>query len=96
MASQSAGRKGRPYRRARAQVLAISTVCWLCGHEGAGDVDHQPPLVRLRELGLDPDDPAYMRPAHGAYSRCRTCGRCCNQHKGAREHVPEVIHSRPW
>jgi hypothetical protein len=28
-------RKGRPRRRARAKVLADSTICWLCGHDGA-------------------------------------------------------------
>jgi hypothetical protein len=93
----SSGRKGRRWRRCRAAVLAVSTVCHLCGHEGAGDGDHHPlPLQKLIALGLDPDDPQHVKPAHGAYSRCPTCGRCCNQSKGNREHVPEVIHSRNW
>jgi hypothetical protein len=91
-----AGRRTRAYQAARALVLTASTVCWLCGHEGAGSVDHEPPLKELRRLGLDPDDPRYLRPAHGALSRCPTCGRCCNEAKGARDHQPTVVHSRRW
>lgn len=94
--SASAGRKGRPWRRARAEVLTASTVCWLCGHEGAGDVDHHPPIDVLRAAGLDPDDPAHLRPSHGALSRCPTCGRCCNQSKGNREHIAQAPASRAW
>jgi hypothetical protein len=94
--SRSAGRKGRPWRRTRASVLATSTVCWLCGHEGAGDVDHDPPRDELLAHGLDPEDPRFLRPAHGASSRCRTCGRCCNQVKGNRDHLPKRTNSRAW
>jgi hypothetical protein len=79
---RSKGRTGRPWRRAREQVLAASTICHLCGHDGAGDVDHDPPLVTLQALGIDPRDPQHLRPAHGALSRCPTCKRCCNQIKG--------------
>jgi hypothetical protein len=92
----SSGRSGRPWLRTRAHVLSVSTVCWLCGHEGAGDVDHDPPLVELRHLGLDPNDPRYCRPAHGALSRCQTCNRACNQVKGARDHIPQRTSSRAW
>ncbi|MGI5232873.1 hypothetical protein [Actinoallomurus sp. CA-142502] len=93
----SDGRTGRPWRRARAQVLAASTVCVLCGHEGAGDVDHDPPLTVIRALGLDPCDPALLRPAHGSLSRCPTCGRCCNQIKGSRAAMPPPLNtSRRW
>ena len=92
-----AGRRTRRYQAARAAVLATSTLCWLCGHEGAGSVDHEPPLKTLRALGMDPDDPRFLRPAHGALSRCQTCGgKACNESKGAREHRPTRINSRIW
>jgi hypothetical protein len=94
--ARSSGRKGRPWRRIRAQVLATSTVCWLCGHEGAGDIDHDPPRSELLARGLNPEDPQYLRPAHGAYSRCPTCGRCCNQVRGNRDHIPPRTTSRAW
>lgn len=81
----SSGRKGRRWRRCRTAVLSVSTCCHLCGHEGAGEADHHPlPRGELKRLGLDPDDPQYSKPAHGAKSRCPTCGRCCNQVKGAK------------
>lgn len=92
----SSGRKGRRWRRVRGDVLAASTVCWLCGHEGAGSVDHDPPLRELRRLRLDPEDPRYLKPAHGALSRCPTCGKACNEVKGARPAAHTVIHSRAW
>lgn len=96
MTATHAGRRGRPWRRARAHVLSITTVCWICGHEGAGEADHEPPLAELKRLGLDPNDPQFLRPAHGALSRCPTCGRCCNQAKGNREHIPQAPASRAW
>jgi hypothetical protein len=94
----SSGRKGRPWRRCRAIVLSVSTVCHLCGHEGARDGDHHPiPLQELKRLGLDPDDARYVKPAHGANSRCPTCGRCCNQVKGAKVgYVVPAKGSRNW
>lgn len=92
----SSGRTGRPWNRIRAQVLATSTVCWLCGHEGAGAVDHDPPRSVLIAHGLDPEDPRYLRPAHGSLSRCPTCGRACNESKGAREGRPQHTSSRAW
>lgn len=90
------GRNTRRYQQNRAALLAISDVCWLCGHAGAGSADHEPPLKELRRLGLDPDDMRYMRPAHGALSRCPTCGKACNEAKGAREPQRRVVHSRAW
>lgn len=94
--SRHAGRKTRAYRKARADILAASTICWLCGHDGAGSIDHEPPLKELRRLGWDADDPRYMRPAHGALSRCKTCGKACNEAKGAGRGVRAVVHSRRW
>jgi hypothetical protein len=93
----SSGRKGRPWRRCRAIVLASSTICHLCGHDGAGDGDHHPfTLQQLRAMGEDPNDPRWVKPAHGALSRCPTCGRCCNQMKGDRPTAPHTTASRAW
>ncbi len=71
---------GRPYRRARAVTLAASTLCWLCGHEGATTVDHVTP----RSKGGAVADPANLEPAHGV-TGCPTCGRRCNQERGAND-----------
>ncbi len=92
---RSLGRTGRRWRRARAQCLDTSTICWLCGHDGATDADHEPPLKKLEELGLDPCDPAYLRPAHGV-TGCPTCGRRCNQQKGTGPALPVHRSSRDW
>lgn len=91
MATASAGRKGRRYRAARQQMFAQhGDVCSICGHHGAGDAHHVPARKRLIELGLDPDDPRYLRPAHGVESPCPVCPwvkgkpRRCNQIVGAK------------
>ncbi|WP_433233750.1 hypothetical protein [Actinomadura nitritigenes] len=93
--ARSRGRTGRPYRRARAAVLATSSTCWICGHDGADQADHDPPLAVLEEMGLDPADPAFMHPAHGV-NGCPTCGRKCNQSRGNRPHLPPSSTSRDW
>jgi predicted kinase len=72
------GRRGRPWRRARQQVLAASRTCWICGHGGADSADHVTPLVD----GGDALDPDNLAPAH--YRPCPTCGRRCNTAKGRR------------
>jgi hypothetical protein len=72
------GRWGRPWRRVRAQVLAASTVCWVCGHDGSDSVDHITPLA----LGGAALDPANLAPAH--HKPCTTCGRRCNTARGTR------------
>lgn len=69
-------RKGRPYRRWRTAVLARSTICWICGHDGADSADHLVPLARGGAL-LDPDNGA---PAH--HAPCPTCSRRCNTARG--------------
>lgn len=91
------GRKGRPWRRARAACLAASTVCHLCRHEGAGEADHHPlPLAELISRGMNPNDPDNLRPAHGSSSPCPTCGLCCNQVKGNKINAPRASRSRAW
>ncbi|MEV4158998.1 hypothetical protein [Nonomuraea dietziae] len=99
--ARSKGRTGRPWRRVRAQVLAESDVCWLCGHPDANEVDHEPPLRELELHGLDPRDPRFLRPAHGPRRTaegiigCPHCGRMCNQEKGTGA-APALRTSRKW
>lgn len=95
--ARSLGRTGRRWRTARANVLNRSRVCWICGHGGSGSVDHDPPLAELERLGIDPCDERFLKPAHGALSRCPVCGRCCNESKGNRpggRPVPRTL--RVW
>lgn len=96
MVAEHAGRKGRPWRRVRAEVLAESTVCHICGHPGSQDVDHVIPRWLVVELGGDPNDKTNLRPAHGT-AGCPTCGRRCNREKGAKlAPDPPPRHSRDW
>lgn len=74
--NQRRGRGGRPWRRVRAQVLAASRVCWICGHDGSDSVDHLTPLADDGEAL----DPANLAPAH--HAPCPTCGRRCNAARG--------------
>ena len=71
--ARSKGRTGRPYLRARSQVLKRSTICWLCGEDGADTVDHIVPVSLMTDPN-DPrlNDPGNMRPAH----------RSCNSKRG--------------
>lgn len=97
--SASAGRSGRPWRRARDACLAASTTCHICRHPGAGEADHHPlTRVQLIARGLNPDDPQYLRPAHGTSARCPVCGRACNQEKNRKQPPapPQQINSRRW
>lgn len=95
--TRSLGRGGRRWRTVRAEILRISDVCHICAHPGAGDVDHDPiPLREVELLGLDPCDPANLKPAHGALSRCPTCGKNCNGLKGARTDFVLNPSSRAW
>ena len=77
MVARTAGRKGRPWRRAQAQVKHQPDVCSWCGHPGANEVDH------IRELwqGGHPLDPRNHARIHGSSCPCPTCGQSCNQVK---------------
>lgn len=94
MPQRSRHRAGRPWQRARRQMFAIyGTTCHLCGHDGAGEADH------LMPISVDPDqplDPHTMRPAHGANSRCPTCGRACNTERGNRPITRPLRTSQDW
>lgn len=83
------GRCNRPFRRARAEVLSQSDVCWLCGHIGADTVDHVIPLRVLRETGQMhlANDASNLRPAH----------RSCNSRRQDRMIATTIIRpSRRW
>lgn len=78
-------------------VLAQSTVCHLCGHGGAGEVDHRVPRSVVLASGGDPGDIANLAPAHGAKSPCPICRVACNQAKGDRpDWTAPRSQSRVW
>jgi 5-methylcytosine-specific restriction endonuclease McrA len=89
---RSKGRTGRPWRRARARVLATQTVCWLCGqpvdrslpwpHPMSATIDHR---VALAAGGAELD-PANLALAHFG----------CNSSKGDGTRVPGMHTSRAW
>lgn len=85
---------GSRYRKARAAVLAASSTCWICGHEGADQVDH------LESRSVNPvrdiADVTNLRPAHGV-NGCATCGLRCNQSRGdGRATATPARRSRQW
>ncbi len=61
------------YEANRAILLAYTTRCWLCGHDGADQADHVIPRSRGGTSEL-----RNLRPAHGT-DPCPICGRRCNQ-----------------
>lgn len=97
MTAKHAGRKGRPYLRARALVLATSNTCWICGHPEARTADHVIPVWQCIANGWHHllDNPANMRPAHGTGNLCPECGRSCNQER-ANGQVKPGRKSRVW
>lgn len=90
MVARWAGRKGRTWREAKAQLNATSQLCWWCGHPGAYEADHEPAREVLLKLGMDPNDLRYLRPIHGGSCRCTTCGQACNQVKGTGRGKPRM------
>lgn len=77
---------------ARKAVLARSTVCVLCGHEGADQADH----VRPRSLHpeIADEDVTNLQPVHGV-NKCPTCQEACNQVKGNGT-LTKPVASRSW
>lgn len=78
MTAKHAGRRGRPWRRLRAEAIATyGPLCWICGrhidlslprnHPRSYDADHLDPLA----LGGAPLDLARIRPAHAHCNRSR-------------------------
>ena len=74
----------RAIRARHKRILAVSTVCWLCGHEGADAVDHKIPVALRPDLA---DDLSNLAPAHH-FADCPECGRKCNRVKGDRIVTP--------
>jgi len=109
--SGRSGRSGTPeFQRNRPLVLRASDICGLCGHGGARTVDHIIPKPRWpRDLygNLLPgfDGLHNLQPAHGTtgsdatrvgrHNRCPTCGKLCNQSKGALR-TSVRVRSRNW
>ena len=61
-------------------------ICWLCGHDGANQVDHVIPVAVSPQLSWQLGN---LRPAHGVPgNRCETCGQACNQAKAAGQLQP--------
>jgi hypothetical protein len=57
---------GRKVRQLALLVVEVKgSECWLCGLPGADSPDHDPPRSVLVRAGVpDPDDLAYLNPAH--------------------------------
>lgn len=81
----------RAIRERNKRILAACDICHICGHAGADGVDHVLAYVRCLDLGLDPDDPTNLKPAH--HDACPTCGRKCNREKGDRDYAPIIRRS---
>lgn len=80
-------------RQARnARILAASTVCHICGHEGSDAVDHVVPLRPQPGQAQGTEDPNNLRPAHHDQP-CPTCGRKCNREKANKVFAPIVRRS---
>ena len=97
MVAKEAGRHGRPFRRVRAEVLAASRICWLCGHDGSDSVDHVIPRAVALATGQDRllNDAANLRPAH--HQPCPQCGVRCNRKRGTGMGKPKTVgQSRQW
>jgi hypothetical protein len=72
---------GRRYRILRRAYLEANPVCWICGHGGSNQIDHDPPRAQHKAKL----DQSTWRPAHGnGMGRCPTCGRACNQERGTK------------
>ncbi|GHJ11203.1 hypothetical protein TPA0907_55700 [Micromonospora humidisoli] len=76
------------HERNRAAVLGASTVCWLCGHDGADQADDVIPKSKGGTSAV-----SNLRPAHGTRP-CGTCGVRCNQVRGNADATPPAPPSR--
>lgn len=78
MAGKHAGRHGYRWRKVRAEVLAASDVCHICGLPGSTTVDHYPvsraDAIARGRLDLL-EDKANLRPAHLGCNSSRGRGR---------------------
>ena len=92
MSTANHGRRGRVWRRLRAQVLRQEPTCYWCGRRPSTCVDHLLPLSQRPDL---------------AHVRSNLVGACmpCNASKGDRARPGKAapkppprqpLHSRPW
>lgn len=71
-------------RHKKARVIAAhGGVCWICGHEGATEVDHVVPWAEWCDDTLSVHDQTNLAPAHA--EPCATCGRDCHADKSKAE-----------
>jgi hypothetical protein len=95
----------RWYRKAKAEFLTAHPTCWICGHDGADQIDHVIPVSVVPELAMVV---ANWRPAHGV-NGCPECPptvsadkrrhgqpRRCNQARGTKPDLPPSPRSRRW
>lgn len=80
----TARRRDRFTRDQHKRILQRSTICHICGHDGADAVDHIIPLARGGS-----DDLTNKAPAHHNQP-CPTCKIKCNRVKGTKI-VPKTI-----
>ena len=79
MTARTHGRKGRPWRRLREQVLREEPLCYLCGRRPSTTVDHVWPLSKYPHL------------AHDRQNLRGSC-RFCNLSKGTG--LPKLLQRR--
>lgn len=81
------------YRKIRAQILAASDVCIVCGHGASDAVDH----IHARSKGGAKLDPDNLAPIHGV-AGCPICLRKCNSEKSDRPlaDVVQLVTSVDW
>jgi 5-methylcytosine-specific restriction endonuclease McrA len=77
----------RAIRERNRKILAASDICHICGKPGADAVDHVRPWVECVRLGINPDDPANLKPAH------HDVEPKCNRRKSDKAHAPIVRRS---
>lgn len=77
--SRAKGRCTRKFRDMRAKILATSTICAYCGHDGSDSVDHVEPKHLRPDLAEVEEN---LVPAHNF--PCPTCGQRCNRVKGTK------------
>lgn len=78
---------GRARQSRNARILGASTICHVCGHDGADAVDH---VIALANGGRD--DETNLAPAHH-FAPCPTCGIKCNRVKTDKPHAPIIRRS---
>ena len=88
------GRNTATRDKHRAVILKASTICWLCGHDGADAVDHKIPLDSAKDDAerRHLDQLWNKAPAHHDV-KCPTCGHKCNREKSNKLVAPVMPRS---